>query len=150
MTRQTVHEQLKQTLVGYEELQLVLPAKIDISEDVGFAVLNKLGFINHPDGLHFLDEVFSSNFAADYKGPSSLHIKGYVNQIQQILLPVAQGVGYTILQKRAVQQFSQQQQLKIVPLTNATHEALYLTQKRYRQLPARYQWFETKIMQLLK
>ena len=150
VTRQTVHEQLKQTLVGYEELQLVLPAKIDISEDVGFAVLNKLGFINHPDGLHFLDEVFSSNFAADYKGPSSLHIKGYVNQIQQILLPVAQGVGYTILQKRAVQQFSQQQQLKIVPLANATHEPLYLTQKRYRQLPARYQWFENKIKQLLK
>lgn len=151
VTRQTEHEQLKQTLVGYEELQLVLPANadVDLAQGWNFSALNQLGFINHPDGLHFLEKVFSSNFTADYKGPSSLNIKGYVNQLQQILLPVAQGVGYTILQKRAVQQFSQPQQLKVLSLTYAVQESLYLTQKRYRQLPSRYQWFENKIKQLL-
>jgi len=149
VTRQTVHEQLKQTLVGYEELQLVLPASVDLNQDWNFAALNQIGFINHPDGLHFLEKVFSSNFTAEYKGLNSLNIKGYVNQLQQILLPVAQGVGYTILQKRAVQQFSQQQQLKVLPLTHAIQEPLYLTQKRYRQLPSRYQWFEDKIKHLL-
>lgn len=151
VTRQTEHEQLKQTLVGDEELQLVLPANadVDLAQGWNFSALNQLGFINHPDGLHFLEKVFSSNFTADYKGPSSLNIKGYVNQLQQILLPVAQGVGYTILQKRAVQQFSQPQQLKVLSLTYAVQESLYLTQKRYRQLPSRYQWFENKIKQLL-
>jgi DNA-binding transcriptional LysR family regulator len=149
VTIETVHEQLKQTLVGVEELQLVLPASTKISPEFGFNELNKLGFINHPDGLHFIEKVFTANFKAEYKGVESLNIKGYVNQLQQILLPVAEGVGFTILPKRAICQFDKPSTLSIFPLQQSVQESLYLTQKRYRQLPVRYQWFETKIMALL-
>jgi DNA-binding transcriptional LysR family regulator len=149
VTIETVHEQLKQTLVGVEELQLVLPASTKISPEFGFNELNKLGFINHPDGLHFIEKVFTANFKAEYKGVESLNIKGYVNQLQQILLPVAEGVGFTILPKRAICQFDKPSKLSIFPLQQSVQESLYLTQKRYRQLPVRYQWFETKIMALL-
>lgn len=149
VTVESVNEQLKQTLVGHEELQLVLPLTHQMSNDAGFEELNQLGFINHPDGLHFLEKIFSVNFKAEYKGPNSLNMKGYVNQLQQILLPVAKGLGFTILPKRAVLQFEQQKLLRVFPLTHIVNEPIYLTQKRYRQLPARYQWFEDKIKTLL-
>lgn len=149
VTIETTHEQLKQTLVGVEELQLVLPASVTINEEFGFKELNQVGFINHPDGLHFAEKVFSANFSADYKGPDNLNIKGYVNQLQQILLPVAKGVGFTILPKSTIQQFQQPQLLQVLPLANITQDPLYLTQKRYRQLPIRYDWFENKIKALL-
>lgn len=149
VTIPTTHEQLKQTLIGVEELQLVLPASVDIGTNFTFTALNDIGFINHPDGLHFAEKVFSENFKIDYKGPNSLHIKGYVNQLQQILLPVAKGVGFTILSRSTVQQFQQPQLLQVLPLENLIQDPLYLTQKRYRQLPTRYQWFEHKIKQLL-
>jgi len=120
----TTHEKLQQTLVGSEALQLLLPAQATWDAQSGFAELNALGFINHP-------------------------IKGYVNQLQQILLPVAQGVGFTILPERAVLAFSQSSLLRIVPLAHRVEEPVYLTQKRYRSLPQRYPWFEQKIKQLL-
>lgn len=149
VTIESNHEQLQQTLVGMEELQLVLPASLTVDRNISFLALNKIGFINHPDGLHFVEKVFSANFRDDYKGVNNLNIKGYVNQLQQILLPVAKGVGFTVLPKRAVQQFSQPTLLQTVPLQNVIKDPLYLTQKRYRQLPIRYQWFEQKIHQLL-
>lgn len=149
VTIDTAQAQLKQTLLGYEELQLVLPASLDIDPLWRFEDLNKIGFINHPDGLHFIEKVFSANFKAEYKGPNSLHVTGYVNQLQQILLPVAQGLGFTILPKRAVQQFEQQERLTVFPLAEAVLDPLYLTQKRYRQLPTRYDWFVSKIQALL-
>jgi len=149
VTIQTTHQQLKQIKVGVEELQLVLPASITLKGNVGFTDLNQIGFINHPDGLHFIEKVFSANFKDDYKGPDNLNIKGYVNQLQQILLPVAKGVGFTILPKSTIQQFAQPQLITVVPLPQRIEDPLYLTQKRYRQLPVRYQWFEDKIKQLL-
>jgi DNA-binding transcriptional LysR family regulator len=149
VTVETTHEQLKQTLVGVEELQVVLPASVDVTDEFGFEGLNNIGFINHPDGFHFAEKVFSANFAGQYKGSNSLKIKGYVNQLQQILLPVSKGVGFTILPKSAVVQFQQLPLLQVLPLTHMTQEPLYLTQKRYRQLPLRYDWFENKIKALL-
>ncbi|MGJ8582421.1 MAG: LysR family transcriptional regulator [Psychromonas sp.] len=149
VTIETTHEKLKQTRVGVEELQLVLPASIKLGESVSFDSLNEIGFINHPDGLHFAEKVLSANFKVDYKGPSSLVIKGYVNQLQQILLPVAKGVGFTVVAKSTVEQFEQHDQLQVLPLQHVIKDPLYLTQKRYRQLPARYQWFEDTIKSLL-
>ena len=145
----TTHEKLQQTFVGSEALQLVLPAQATWDAQSGFAELNALGFINHPDGLHFIEKVCSANFQSSYTGTDHLQIKGYVNQLQQILLPVAQGVGFTILPERAVLAFSQPSLLRIVPLAHRVEEPVYLTQKRYRSLPQRYPWFEQKIKQLL-
>jgi len=149
VTIATTHEQLKQTLIGVEELQLVLPASVEVGAEFSFIDLNKVGFINHPDGLYFAEKVLAENFKVDYKGPNSLQIKGYVNQLQQILLPVAKGVGFTILPKSTVQQFQQPQLLQVLALENPIQDSLYLTQKRYRELPTRYQWFEDKIKQRL-
>ena len=84
-------------MIGVEELQLVLPASVAVGDEFNFSDLNHVGFINHPDGLHFAERMFSENFNLDYKGPNILNIKGYVNQLQQILLPVAKGGGFTIL-----------------------------------------------------
>lgn len=140
---ESAESQLTQELLGYEQLQLVVPAHLQQEWD--FTQLNKLGFINHPDGLHFVDKLFTANFSEQYKGQGSLTISGYVNQLAQILLPVAQGVGFTILPERAIKQSPLFDQLQVLALPEVIKEPLYLTQKRYRQLPARYQWFVDKI-----
>ncbi|MDX1301408.1 LysR family transcriptional regulator [Photobacterium sp.] len=149
VTQQVYSDELVQYQVGQETLQLVLPIQYKNAE-IDFTFLNTLGFINHPDGFYYLDKVLKANDFNSYRGRDSLNIKSYINQLSQILLPVSQGVGFTVLPARAIAQFEPQQSLYAAPLTHNVTEKLYLTKKRYRQLPARYEWFEETICQLLK
>ncbi|WP_372880221.1 LysR family transcriptional regulator [Psychromonas sp.] len=148
VTQRLDSEQLQQEKVGSELLQLVTPARYE-GETMNFALLNKIGFINHPDGLHFLNKINNSNALCQGKQVENIAIRGYVNQINQILLPVAQGIGFTVLPERTVKQFQQTQLLNIAPLDNPVAEPLFLTKKRYRPLPLRYEWFEKQIRTLL-
>jgi len=140
--------QLQQVEIGKELLQLVLPASYK-EQTVNAAMLRGLGFINHPDGFHFLNKINNANHLFEGKKAESIPIRGYINQANQILLPVAQGIGFTVLPESAVKQFQQQQLLYIVPLDNPITEPLFLTKKRYRTLAQRYTWFEKKIITLL-
>ncbi|WP_028864910.1 LysR family transcriptional regulator [Psychromonas aquimarina] len=148
VTQQQFSEQLIQTYVGEQTLQLVLPKQYE-NEDISFDFLNALGFINHPDGFHFLEKVFKANSFSGYKSPQDVHIKGYINQLSQILLPVSKGLGYTVLPAGAVEQFESADTLSIATLEFKVSEKLYLTKKKHRELPVRYQWFEQKIKELL-
>ncbi|MFT6927062.1 MAG: DNA-binding transcriptional LysR family regulator [Psychromonas sp.] len=148
VTQQLDSEQLQQLEIGNELLQLVLPATFK-EQTVDAALLRRLGFINHPDGFHFFNKINHTNHLLDGKKATSIPIRGYINQLNQILLPVAQGIGFTVLPERAVKQFQQQQSLHIVPLANPVAEPLFLTKKRHRPLPVRYEWFEKKIITLL-
>lgn len=145
---QSTETQLNQDLIGSEQLQLVVPAS-EKAMQWSFDKLNELGFINHPDGMHFADKLFTANYPNQYRGEKSLKVSGYVNQLTQILLPVAKGVGFTILPERAISQSPYLSQLQVLALPEVIKEPLYLTQKRYRQLPARYQWFVEKIKALI-
>ena len=148
VTQRLESEQLQQEEIGRELLQLVLPASYK-GQRVNLALLNKLGFINHPDGLRFFNKINNSNALCEGKQVESIAIRGYVNQINQILLPVAQGIGFTVVPERTVKQFKQAELLHIAPLDNLVAEPLFLTKKRYRPLPLRYQWFEKQIKTLL-
>ncbi|WP_019616909.1 LysR family transcriptional regulator [Psychromonas ossibalaenae] len=148
VTQEQFSEQLTQTYVGEQALQLVLPKQYE-NENISFDFLNSLGFINHPDGFHFLEKVLKANNFSDYKNRENVHIKGYINQLSQILSPVSKGLGYTVLPASAVAQFESVDMLSIAALEFKVSEKLYLTKKRHRELPARYQWFEQKIKDLL-
>ncbi|HEY5714855.1 MAG TPA: LysR family transcriptional regulator [Psychromonas sp.] len=148
VTQRLESENLQQVEIGSELLQLVIPASGGVKR-VNLALLNKLGFINHPDGLHFLNKINKRNAFCEGQKVESIVIRGYVNQLTQILLPVAQGVGFTVLPERTVKQFQQPHLLNIVALNNPVAEPLFLTKKRYRPLPVRYEWFEKQIRRLL-
>lgn len=142
------HPQLAQTKLGNEPLLLVLP-KSYADKEINFKSLNTLGFINHPDGFEFVDKVLNINHFDGYMGRDSLAISGYINQLNQILLPVAKGIGYTVLPERAVKQFSDPNKLFIAPLAVQVSDPLYITTKRHYALALRYQWFINLITQRL-
>ncbi|GLS92032.1 LysR family transcriptional regulator [Psychromonas marina] len=148
VNQQVQHSQLMQTKLGNEPLQLILP-KSYAQKEINFETLNSLGFINHPDGFEFVDKVLSSNEFKGYLGSQSLSVSGYVNQLNQILLPVSKGVGYTVLPARAVAQFSAPEELYAAPLMMPVSDPLYITTKRHFSLAARYDWFLTHITKCL-
>lgn len=126
--------------IGREQLCLVLPVSTE-TEKVDGDLLTKLGLVEHPDAKHYLSLYFEqdqeSNFP--YLNIEQLPVTGYVNQISQILEPVAKGLGFTVLPKSAVDSFKEPQLLKIFKPQKPVIEILYLVKKRNRVLPARFE-----------
>ncbi|UTV31027.1 LysR family transcriptional regulator [Photobacterium atrarenae] len=126
-------------LLGQESLCLVLPQKYADTANV-FDALMELGLIRHPDIDHYLslymakfgDETFSA------LKTDSFPVTGYVNQINQILLPISKGLGFTVLPKSAVDSFSHPETLAVFSPGKEVKETLYLVSKRHRVLPKRF------------
>jgi len=140
--------ELEYESIGFESLCLILPKKYS-KHKISFSKLEEIGFINHPDGLHYLDRVMNGNFKKDYRGVNKLKVKGRINQISQILLPVAAGLGYTVLPESMVKQFRPYSSLFIVPLNTAVQDELFLVRKKHRFIAKRYEWFEVEIRRLI-
>lgn len=126
--------------IGREQLYLVLPANYKIDGDGG-CLLTTLGLINHPDAKHYLSLYFEQSQESDFTHLSidQLPITGYVNQISQILEPVAKGLGFTVLPKSAVDTFKQPHSIKIFQPQKPVIETLYMVKKKNRVLPARFE-----------
>ena len=139
--------ELKHDVLGFESLCLVLPGSY-AGQPLCFDSLNTLGFIDHPDGAHYADRLLSANFNEAFHSVSRLKKSGYINQISQILVPVSEGLGFTVLPETAVRHFDQQSLLYVPPLKFPIRDKLFLVRKKYRVLPKRYDWFERKIKEL--
>ncbi|MCZ4352224.1 LysR family transcriptional regulator [Roseovarius aestuarii] len=125
------HPRLEATRIGSEELCLVAPAAFD-EHNVDLKALNALGFVAHPDGYAYADDLFTPNFAEEYRGADRLKIRTFINQIGQIPIPVAQGLGYTILPQSGVDAFAAKQDLKIVQLPIPRRHDLWLVSMQGR------------------
>jgi DNA-binding transcriptional LysR family regulator len=130
------HPRLDAIRLGVEELCLLLPAGENI-RDVCLKDLDRRGFVAHPDGFAYADELFSLNFPDDFKGSDRLHVRAYVNQISQIPAPVAHGIGYTLLPRSGVDAYPDRDKIQIVPLPQSRSHELWLIFSRGRQMPAR-------------
>lgn len=135
--------------LGFESLCLILPGNY-ASQPLNFESLMALGFIDHPDGAHYADRLLSANFGEQFHSVEKLNKTGYINQINQILIPVSEGLGFTVLPEKAVRHFPQQSLLYVAPLKVPIHDELFLVRKKHRILPKRYEWFEKKIQELLR
>ncbi len=124
--------------LGREQLCLVLPANVE-TDGYGENCLTDLGLIDHPDAEHYLSLYFAQSQESSFTHMSikEIPVTGYVNQISQILQPVAKGLGFTVLPKNVVDTFQAPQQLKIFNPKNPVIETLYKVKKRKRTLPAR-------------
>ncbi|EEX94839.1 LysR family transcriptional regulator [Vibrio orientalis CIP 102891 = ATCC 33934] len=136
---------------GQEPLCLMMPKPLAtkaLDEDQ----LKKIGLIRHPDAEHYLSLYFSRCGEEELERVNihKLPITGYVNQLNQILLPVAKGHGFTILPKSALDTFPLREQVAIYQPHKEVIETLYLLTKRHRQLPARFNTVKDVIREQLQ
>ncbi|MFT4701466.1 MAG: DNA-binding transcriptional LysR family regulator [Yoonia sp.] len=117
------HPRLHATPLIHEEICLIVPTKF-ASDTLDFQRLDELDFVAHPDGFTYADNLFSLNFPDDFKGVDHPKIRTSINQIGQIPIPAAQGLGYTILPKSGVEAFPNQQNISIVQLLERKYHAL--------------------------
>jgi DNA-binding transcriptional LysR family regulator len=149
VTQSSPSTELVYEAIGFEPLCLFLPGTY-ASQPLSFDSLKKLGFIDHPDGAHYADRLLSANFGEQFHSVEKLNKTGYVNQINQILIPVSDGLGFTVLPEKAVRHFPQQSLLYVAPLKVPIQDELFLARKKHRVLPKRYDWFERKIKELVR
>jgi len=136
--------------LGYEPLCLMLP-KQEAGTALNLEKLKQIGLIAHPDVEHYLSIYLSQCGEKPLAGISihQLPVSGYVNQLSQILLPVAQGLGFTVLPKSALDTFVHKDQVAMYQPQNEVIETLYLLTKRYRQIPARFKTIKQLLNQQL-
>lgn len=130
------HPRLDAKYLGTEELCLVLPLDA-AAAIVNFKTLEALGFVAHPDGFAYADELFSVNFPDEFKGSDHLRIRTFVNQISQIPSPVASGIGYTLLPRSGVNAYPGIDKICVAELPISRHHNLWMVFRRGRTLPAR-------------
>lgn len=126
-------------MLGHEELCLVLPSSVDSDVDMG-EMLTDIGLIAHPDLEHYLSIYFEQCQEQSLKKlvTSEIPVVGYINQISQILQPVAKGLGFTVLPRSAVESFQPAQLLKVFKPNKPVIETLHIVKKKNRELPERY------------
>lgn len=151
VTQHLVQPELVSTEIGAQSLCLVLPKVVAgkaYLPNINFESLTLLGMIEHPDANYYWQQLKAAFFQAE--PTSAIKTTGYVNQLNQILLPVANGLGFTVLPEFAVRSFVQQQDIQIAKNEDGQlltlFEPLYLVHKQHRVLAKRYQ----HIIQLIK
>lgn len=130
------HPRLDAIKLAREELCLVVPRSLS-GQNFDLPRLNELGFVAHPDGYAYADDLFSLNFPKDYKGADRLRVRTSINQIGQIPIPVARGLGYTILPKSGVDAFVEKQELTIIQLPKRRYRDLWMISRKGRSEIAR-------------
>ncbi|PMH44517.1 LysR family transcriptional regulator [Vibrio sp. 10N.286.49.B3] len=126
--------------IGQEPLCMIFP-KAYQGQVIDIDALKACGMIKHPDAEHYLSLYLEKCGDAELKNinPADLPAKSYINQLTQILVPIAQGIGFTVLPQSAVEAFALKDQLFVYTPQKAVLETLYLVSKRHRQLPKRYE-----------
>ncbi|WP_299492523.1 LysR family transcriptional regulator [uncultured Shewanella sp.] len=130
MTSLTDAVEVNAIAIGNEALVLVTPSTVLIPD---WEVLFKLGFIDHPDGEHHVNQLLGANFSA-FQGYDSLIKKGFSNQIHLILKPVSMGLGFTVLPYFAVDDFINTHLIKVHQLPKPVKEVIYLCHHKNRPL----------------
>ncbi|WP_076536916.1 LysR family transcriptional regulator [Shewanella sp. UCD-KL21] len=138
--------ELEVLAIGYEHLCLVVP-KSESKSVINYDELMNLGMVAHPDAMHNWQQVVANNY--EDKQAIEVGIVSYVNQLNQILLPVSKGLGFTVLPEFAVKSFSDLAAISIAKLDKQVKEPLYMIYKKHRPLPKRYQWFMDKTTELV-
>ncbi|TGE84687.1 LysR family transcriptional regulator [Pseudoalteromonas sp. KS88] len=122
-----------------EELCLVLPKNIAPTGTLAETLINQ-GLVDHPDAKHYLSMYFEQCQEPSLKKlvPTDIPVVSYINQLSQILSPVAKGLGFTVLPKNALENFAQKELLTVIKPPTPVIETLYTVKKKNRTLPERY------------
>jgi len=119
--------------VAEEALLLVTPGAM---AEPGWAQLQQLGFIDHPDGAYHAGLLLGANYP-EFQHTNAFERKGFSNQISLIIEPVSRGLGFTVLPAYAVEAFQKPQLVATHRLSSPVSETLYLGINRNKPLPKR-------------
>jgi DNA-binding transcriptional LysR family regulator len=122
-------------LFAQEPLELVAPAGAAVNS---WEDLQRLGFIDHPDGQAMAGRLLSRRFSG-CAGVRSLPCHGFTNQIGLILEPVARGLGFTVLPRYARQAFSRPELIQVVAGAPEVLDSLWLLHRAEWPLSSRAQ-----------
>ncbi|WP_413700158.1 LysR family transcriptional regulator substrate-binding protein [Psychromonas sp. KJ10-10] len=125
---------------GTEVLALILPKSLE-NKPLTPELLMECGLISHPDALYYLSLYFShcNEPGLDKINPEKVPSAGYINQLSQILVPISQGIGFTVLPQSALNAFALPELLHVHQANTIVSEPLYLVHKKGRELASRYQ-----------
>lgn len=136
--------------IAEEPLLLVMPSGIDgdggdvneksrvVNDTPEWAVLESLGFIDHPDAAHHANLLLSANYP-QFEHSDAFTKRGGSNQIGLILEPVSCGLGFTVLPAHAVAAFPKPELIRAYRLATPVSETLYLCHRRHKTLAKRVQ-----------
>jgi DNA-binding transcriptional LysR family regulator len=116
-----------------EPLELVVPANADVHE---WSDLERLGFIDYPDGHMMASRLLSRRFPGN-PGVGSLRRQGFCNQISLILEFVARGLGFTVIPRYARIAFGKPEAIGVVECGAPVVDTLWLIRRAEWPLPAR-------------
>ncbi|MDW6002554.1 LysR family transcriptional regulator [Vibrio mangrovi] len=133
-----------------DPLCLALP-KENTFQSAPCQTLMKLGLIRHPDVDHYLSLYLAdiSQSVISSLKQEDIPVSGYINQINQILIPVSRGLGFTVLPQFAVESFSDAAKLDIIKSDQSASETLYLVKKHSRKLPERFHMINHQVKSFL-
>ncbi|WP_279608589.1 LysR family transcriptional regulator [Burkholderia gladioli] len=115
-------ERLAVSRFAEEPLELVVPADDYVSN---WADLERLGFVDHPDGLAMASRLLSRRFP-DNPGVRGLPRRAFTNQVGLILEPVARGLGFTVIPRYARQAFARQEAIRVIECGASVVDTLWL------------------------
>lgn len=116
-----------------EPLELVVPAGEAIRT---WADLQRLGFIDHPDGQAMAGRLLSRRFPG-HPGVHTFPCHGFTNQISLILEPVARGLGFSVLPRYARLAFSKPESIQVIDGAPLVVDTLWLLHRAEWPLTAR-------------
>jgi DNA-binding transcriptional LysR family regulator len=118
-----------------EPLELIVPAGEDVQR---WTDLERLGFVDHPDGQAMAIRLLSRRFPGN-PGIRSLPVHGFTNQVGLILEPVARGFGFTVLPRYARLAFARADAIRVVESGRPVVDTLWLVRRSEWPLSARAQ-----------
>lgn len=135
VTHRPDDERFTTELFTHEHLCLVVPAQMD---DVDWPALARLGYIDHPDGMDMGRRLLARVHPG--RRIDQLPVRGFTNQIGTILDPVAQGLGFTVLPRFAVQAYARRQAIRVVDTAPQVIDTLWLVRRAEWPLSASAAW----------
>ncbi|MGO2450856.1 DNA-binding transcriptional regulator, LysR family [Pseudomonas taetrolens] len=124
---------LRVSLFAEEPLELVAPAGAGVND---WSDLERLGFMDHPDGQAMAGRLLSRYFP-DAPGVGSLSVSGYTNQITLILESVARGIGFTVIPRYARLAFARPEAIQVIESGARVVDTLWLLHRAEWALSAR-------------
>ncbi|OBX34923.1 LysR substrate binding domain protein [Halomonas elongata] len=132
-TQRPEDPRLSVSLFAREALELVVPAGERVS---GWDDLERLGFIDHPDGHDMATRLLSRCFPGN-PGIRWLPCCGFTNQIGLILAPVAEGLGFSVVPRFARETFAKHEAIQVVEGLPEVVDNLWLLHRAEWPLSAR-------------
>ncbi|UYI49231.1 LysR family transcriptional regulator [Vibrio natriegens] len=126
-------------VVGAEFLALVVPSSADLTLPLK-ELLTGLGVVRHPDLNHYFQSYVNqaNNDDLHQLDLENIPTQSYINQIHQILVPIAKGIGFTVVPKWCVDLFPDKAHLQTIAIFSDIKEPVYLVSKLNLPLARRY------------